>query len=144
MRGLRKYLLTAALTGGLALAGAGGATAAPLQSNATGVAQAQEQGPDGVLAWSCGSWSEVLPPGLWVRACRNSAPAEGAGLAFNGRSYDVRLRITVRSRTPWGDLNLGSCDSWVAPGTYFQCGPYYLGAGISQYPVVASLQQLQP
>jgi hypothetical protein len=152
MRGFRKYLVAAALTGGLALAGAwgaaGSAVAAPAQPDTTGVtaqgAPAQEQGPAGTLAWSCGSWTEVLPPGVWGLSCANSTPAQGAGEAYNGRSYDVRLRITVKSRTPFGDLNLGSCDSWVAPGNYFWCGDFYLGAGISQYPVVAYFQQLQP
>lgn len=141
MRGLRKYLVTAALTGGLAFAGvfgaAGPAAAAPAP-------QVLAQEPVGTLAWTCGGWAQVLPPAVWGRSCRNSAPAQGAGEAYNGRSYSVRLRITVKSRTPFGDLNLGSCDNWVAPGTYFWCGNFYLGAGIQQYPVVASFQQLQP
>jgi hypothetical protein len=145
MRGLRKYLVTAALTGGLAFAGAlggtGSAAAAPAPPSTTGVSQAD--GPSGTLAWTCGAWAEVLPPAIWGQSCRNSAPAQGAGQAYNGRSYSVRLRITVKSRTPWGDLNLGSCDSWVAPGNYFPCGDFYLGAGISSYPVVATFQQLQ-
>lgn len=144
MRHIRRFLVAGALTGGLALAGASGAagsaTAVPAQSSTTGVTAS----PDGALAWSCGGWGEVLPPAVWGRSCRNSVPAQGAGEAFNGRSYDVRLRITVKSRTPWGDLNLGSCDKWVAPGTYFRCGDFTLGAAISQYPVVAFVQQLQP
>jgi hypothetical protein len=152
MRGLRKYLVTAALAGGLALASAWGATgsaaAAPAQPNTTGVmsqsAPAQELAPASTLAWSCGSWTEVLPPGIWGMSCRNSAPEQGAGEAYNGRSYDVRLRITVKSRTPFGDVNLGSCDGWVTPGNYFWCGDFYLGAGVNQYPVVAFFQQLQP
>jgi hypothetical protein len=152
MRGLRKYLVTAVLAGGLALASALGATgsaaAAPAQPDTNGVASqsapAQELGPAGTLAWSCGSWAEVLPPGIWGMSCRNSAPPQGAGEAYNGRSYDVRLRITVKSRAPFGDVTLGSCDGWVAPGNYLWCGDFYLGEGISQYPVVAFFQQLQP
>lgn len=141
MRGLRKYLVTVALTAGLTLAGAWSASAATAPEAA---APDQERGTSGVLAWSCGAWGEVLPPGLWGRSCRNSAPVQGAGEAFNGRTYDVRFRITVKSQTPWGDVNLGSCDQWVAPGAYFFCGGFYLGEGIKQYPVVAYFQQLQP
>lgn len=114
------------------------------QAHAATSTPAQAQGSIGTLAWTCGSWAEILPPAVWGRSCRNSAPAQGAGQAYNGRSYSVRLRITVKTRTPWGDLNLGSCDNWVAPGTYFWCGDFYLGEGIKQYPVVATFQQLQP
>ncbi|SES15100.1 hypothetical protein SAMN05216188_12378 [Lentzea xinjiangensis] len=143
MHHIRRFLVTGALTAGLALAAASGAagsaTAAPAQPDTTGVTAS----PDGALAWSCGAWGEVLPPAVWGRSCRNSVPTQGAGEAFNGRSYDVRLRITVKSRAPWGDVYLGACDQWVAPGTYFRCGDFTLGA-VSQYPVVAFLQQLQP
>lgn len=147
MRDSKRFLLATALTGFLAVASTWGATgsaaAAAAQPSTTGAIAAPAQEPAGVLAWSCGGWGEVLPPAVWARSCRNSAPVQGAGEVFNGRTYDVRLRITVKSRTPWADVNLGSCDKWVAPGTYSWCGDFALGA-TSQYPVVAFVQQLQP
>lgn len=147
MPGLRKYLVTAALAVGLAFAGAvGAAGSAAAQTDAAGEprsALAQEQKPAGALAWSCASWTHVLPPGIWGRSCRNSAPLEGAGEAFNGRNYTVRIRITVRTQTPWGELNLGSCDQWVAPGAYFPCS-VYLSEAIKDFPVIAYFQQLEP
>jgi hypothetical protein len=137
MRGLRKFLVTVALAGGLAFAGAvgaGSAVAAPAQ-------------PPGALAYNCGEWVHVppLPQAVWGRACRGPVPAQGAAAeVYNGRAYSVRVKVTVISKLPWADAVIGLCDSWIDPSKYYFCGPFYVSEATSQYPIVATFQQMQP